>query len=105
VRILDDERDRFQGVGHHHEIGGIHEEAGGNSICSVGRGGRLATSPEAGYLAARDKAIAEIKALEESKASESAIQAAEDKAAADLEKRLRAMVGRLRSRVFAPPTN
>ena len=60
---------------------------------SLAAGGALAASPEAAYLAARDKAIAEIKALEDSKAGESAIQAAEDKAAADLEKRLRDIVG------------
>ena len=53
----------------------------------------LAASPEAAYLAARDKAIAEIKALEDAKASESAVAAAEDKASADLTKRLKDIVG------------
>jgi hypothetical protein len=63
-------------------------------------GGALAASPETAYLAARDKAIAEIKALEDSKASESAIHAAEDKAAADLEKRLKDIVGRVAVKGF-----
>jgi hypothetical protein len=58
--------------------------------------------PEATYLAARDKAIAEIKALEDSKASESAIQAAEDKAVADLEKRLRDIVAPVAVKGFPP---
>ena len=56
-------------------------------------GGALAASPEAAYLAARDKYIAEIKALENSKASQSAIDAAMDKALADLTKRLKDIVG------------
>lgn len=64
----------------------------------------LAAPPEGDYLTARDKAIAEIKALEEAKASESAIQAAEDKAAADLEERLRAMLGPIEVKGF-PPAN
>jgi hypothetical protein len=67
---------------------------------SLAAGGALAASPEAAYLAARDKAIAEIKALEDSKASESAIQAAEEKAAADLERRLRDIVGPLAIKGF-----
>ena len=53
----------------------------------------LAASPEAAYLAARDTAIAKIKALEDAKASESAVEAAEDKASADLMKRLEDIVG------------
>ena len=60
---------------------------------SLGAAVALAASPEGAYLAARDKAIAEIKALEDSKADESTIQAAEGKAAADLENRLKALVG------------
>ena len=56
-------------------------------------GGALAASPEADYLEARDKAIAEVKALENSKASQSAIDAAMDKALADLTKRLKDIVG------------
>ena len=69
---------------------------------SLAAGGALAASPEAAYLAARNKAIAEIKALEDSKASESAIQAAEDKAVADLEKRLRDIVGPVAVKGFPP---
>jgi hypothetical protein len=69
---------------------------------SLAAGGALAASPEAAYLAARDRAIAEIKALEDSKAGESAIRAAEDKAAADLEKRLRDIVGPVAVKGFPP---
>jgi len=69
---------------------------------SLAAGGALAASLEAAYLAARDKYIAEIKALENSKASESSIQAAEDKAAADLEKRLKDIVGPLAVKGFPP---
>ena len=69
---------------------------------SLAVGGALAASPEAAYLAARDKYIAEIKALENSKASESSIQVAEDKAAADLEKRLKNIVGPLAVKGFPP---
>ena len=71
---------------------------------SLAAGGALAASPQTAYLAARDKYIAEIKALENSKASESSIQAAEDKAAADLEKRLKDIVGPLAVKGF-PPAN
>jgi hypothetical protein len=70
---------------------------------SLPAGGALAASPEAAYLAARDKAIAEIKALEDSKASESAIQAAENKASADLKKRLRDILGPVAVQGFPPP--
>ena len=70
---------------------------------SLAAGGALAASPETAYLAARDKYIAEIKALENSKASESSIQAAEDKAAGDLEKRLKDIVGPLAVKGFPSP--
>src|SRR5581483_1674870 len=53
----------------------------------------LAASPEATYLSARDKYIAQIKRLENAKTSDSALQAAEDKATADLTKRLRDVIG------------
>ena len=53
----------------------------------------LAASPEATYLSARNKDIAEIKRLETSKASDSTLQAAEDKATKDLAKRLRDIIG------------
>src|SRR5579862_647752 len=52
----------------------------------------LAASPEATYLAARNKYIAEIARLEGSKASDSALQAAE-RATRDLAKRLRDIIG------------
>jgi hypothetical protein len=64
-------------------------------------GGALAASPEATYLAARDKAIAEIKALQDTKTSESAIQAAEDKATADLVKQLKDIIGPVAIEGFA----
>ena len=65
-------------------------------------GGALAASPEAAYLAARDKAIAEIKKLEDAKASESATQALEDKATADLVKQLKDLIGPVTIQGFAP---
>jgi hypothetical protein len=64
--------------------------------------GALAASPEAAYLAARDKDIAEIKALEDSKASHSTIEAAEDRALADLTKRLKDIVGPVAVKGFPP---
>jgi hypothetical protein len=70
---------------------------------SLMAGGALAASPEATYLAARDKAIAEIKALQDAKTSESAIQAAEDKATADLVKQLKDIIGPLTIEGFASP--
>jgi hypothetical protein len=66
-------------------------------------GGALAASPEAAYIAARDKAIAEVKALEDAKASEDKIQAAEDKASADLAKQLKAIIGPVAIEGFAAP--
>jgi hypothetical protein len=70
---------------------------------SLAAGGALAASPEAAYLAARDKAIAEVKALEAAKASESAINAAQDRALADLTKRLKEVVGPVSVKGFPPP--
>jgi hypothetical protein len=64
--------------------------------------GVLAASPEAAYLAARDKDIAEIKALEDSEASHSTIEAAEDKALADLTKRLKDIVVPVAVKGFPP---
>jgi hypothetical protein len=66
-------------------------------------GGALAASPEADYFATRDKALAEIKALEDAKASESAIQAAEDKATAKLVNQLKAIIGPVAIKGFASP--
>jgi len=66
-------------------------------------GGALAASPEAAYVAARDKAVAEIKALEDAKASESAIQAAEDKASADLVRQLKDIIGPVMIEGLASP--
>lgn len=51
------------------------------------------TQAEQGYLSARDAAIAAIKARIDAKASDADISAADDKALADLETRLRAIVG------------
>ena len=70
---------------------------------SLAASGALAASPEAAYLAARDKAIAEVKALEAAKASESAINAAQERALADLTKRLKDIVGPVSVKGFAPP--
>ena len=64
-----------------------------NVDASGDAGGALAASPEVDYLEARDRAIAEVKALENSKASQSTIDAAMDKALADLTKRLKDIVG------------
>ena len=66
-------------------------------------GGALAASSEAGYVAARDRAIAEIKALQDVKASESAIQAVEDKASTDLVKQLKDIIGPVAIEGFASP--
>ena len=62
------------------------------ALCLTGTAA-LAASPEATYFSARDKYIAEIKRLETSKASDSAVQAAQDKATRDLAKRLREIIG------------
>jgi hypothetical protein len=70
---------------------------------SLMAGGASAASPEATYLAARDKAIAEIKALQDAKTSESAIQAVEDKATADLQKQLKDLIGPVAIEGFASP--
>ena len=59
----------------------------------TGTAALAASSPEATYLSARNKDIAEIKRLETSKASDSTLQAAEDKATKDLAKRLRDIIG------------
>jgi hypothetical protein len=55
----------------------------------------FATSPEDDYIAARDKAISAIAALESSNAPVETLDAAGAKALADLEKRLSALVGPL----------
>src|ERR1700689_1444031 len=60
---------------------------------SLAAGGALAASPEADYLEARGKAIAEVKAPQNSKASRVAIDGGMDKALADLTKRLKDIVG------------
>jgi len=52
-----------------------------------------AASPEEDYLALRDKALSRIKAMEKAKASEQKLSAEHDKLRADLEKRLRVVLG------------
>jgi hypothetical protein len=51
-----------------------------------------AASPEDAYIAARDKYISKIKAMEKAKAKDEKIQAEQEKARADLEARLRALL-------------
>jgi hypothetical protein len=57
--------------------------------------GALAASPEEAYLAARDQYIAKQKRLEKAKADEKIIDSAHEKALADLEQRLRQIIGDL----------
>lgn len=64
-------------------------------VCLSLGGAAYAAAPEDAYLAARDAAIAKIKKLDAKKGAEKAAQAENDKALADLEKRLRAIVGDL----------
>jgi len=52
-----------------------------------------AASPEDAYLAARDKHISHIKAMEKAKASAEKVDAEQNKARADLETRLRGLLG------------
>jgi hypothetical protein len=59
-------------------------------LCSAAAFG---ASPEDSYLDARDRYVAQIANLEKSKASQDAIDAQQMKALADLEKRLRAIIG------------
>ena len=53
----------------------------------------FAASPEDDYIAARDKAIADIAAMESTNASVETLDAANEKARTDLEKRLTALLG------------
>jgi len=57
--------------------------------------GAFAATPEEAYLAARDAAIAKIKKLEAKKGTEDAVEKERQKALADLEKRLREIIGGL----------
>lgn len=59
-----------------------------------------AASPEQAYLAARDQSIEKLEGLEKAKAAESAVEAEEKKALADLEKRLAQIVGDLAIKGF-----
>ena len=56
-------------------------------------GGALAASPEDDYVAARDKDIARIKHLVDTKIDDKKVQAEQDRMLADLQKRLDALVG------------
>lgn len=60
----------------------------------------FAASPEDDYIAARDKAISDIAAQESSNAAVEALDAANEKARADLEKRLSALLGPLSVKDF-----
>lgn len=60
----------------------------------------LAASPEDDYIAARDKAISDIAAQESSNAAVEALDAANEKARAELEKRLSALLGPLSVKDF-----
>lgn len=63
-------------------------------------GASRAANPEDAYLAARDKYIAQFRAMEKAKASSEKIDAAHTKALADLEGRLRALVGEVAVKGF-----
>src|SRR5581483_1902609 len=56
-------------------------------------GASHAASPEDAYLAARDKYVAQFKAMEKAKVNSDKIDAAHTKAIADLEEKLRGIVG------------
>ena len=60
----------------------------------------FAASPEDDYIAARDKAISDIAALESSNAQVETLDAENSKAQADLEKRLSAILGPLAVKDF-----
>ena len=64
-------------------------------IFALAAGAAFAASPEDDYIAARDKAIAAIAAMESSNAPVETLDAAGEKALADLEKRLSAILGPL----------
>ncbi|RRH95961.1 hypothetical protein EH240_23425 [Mesorhizobium tamadayense] len=69
-------------------------------VFALAGGTALAASPEDDYIAARDKAISEIAALESSNAQVETLDAANTKALADLEKRLSAILGPLSVKDF-----
>jgi len=62
-----------------------------------------AASPEDDYLATRDKAISKIKAMEKAKASEDKLGAEHEKLRADLENRLRVILGDVSVKGFPGP--
>ncbi|MDX8480754.1 hypothetical protein RFN28_20105 [Mesorhizobium sp. VK24D] len=64
-------------------------------LFALASGTALAASPEGDYIAARDKAISDIAALETSNAEVETLDAANSKALADLEGRLSAILGPL----------
>jgi len=72
---------------------------------SLAAGGALAASPEAAYLAARDKYIAEIKALEIQRRARARSRRARTRRPPILRSGSRTLSGRLRSKVFRPPTS
>ncbi|WP_292156122.1 hypothetical protein [Mesorhizobium sp.] len=69
-------------------------------LFALAGGGAFAASPEDDYIAARDKAISDIAAQESSNAPVEALDAANTKAQADLEKRLGAILGPLAVKDF-----
>ncbi|TGQ64114.1 hypothetical protein EN829_020825 [Mesorhizobium sp. M00.F.Ca.ET.186.01.1.1] len=62
-------------------------------VFALASGAAFAASPEDDYIAARDKAIAAIAAMQSTNAAVEAQDAANEKARADLEKRLAALLG------------
>ncbi|MDX8466212.1 hypothetical protein RFM26_11015 [Mesorhizobium sp. VK23B] len=69
-------------------------------LFALAGGVAFAASPEDDYIAARDKAISDIAALESSNAQVETLDAANTKAQADLEKRLSAILGPLSVKDF-----
>jgi hypothetical protein len=59
-----------------------------------------AASPEESYIAARDQSIEKLERMEKAKAAEGAVEAEEKKALADLEQRLRGIIGDLSVKDF-----
>lgn len=64
-------------------------------------GASHAASPEDAYLATRDKYIAQFRAMEKAKANSEKIDAAHTKALADLEGRLRGLIGEVSVKSFS----
>jgi hypothetical protein len=68
----------------------------------LGASASRAVTPEDAYLQARDKYLAKIKAMEKAKASSDKVDAENSRDSADLEKRLRDIIGEMKVKDFPP---